>query len=68
MDLLYAYAYSKLLYNGNWGRQIKEVVDVAECVLTLSVVLSDPAAAAVTLESVRDSVWQCDLTLIEWFD
>lgn len=56
VELLYAYVYSKLLYNGSWGNETEDAADVTKCVLTLSAVLSDPAVAAATLDTTRDSV------------
>eukprot|EP01050_Picozoa_sp_SAG11_P044126 SAG11_NODE_21280_length_428_cov_0.939210_1_plen_64_part_10 len=38
-ELLYAYAYAKRLYNGDWGKTATEAAEVAQCVLTLSAVL-----------------------------
>jgi hypothetical protein len=43
-ELLYAYAYVKRLYNGDWGRTTQEAREVAQCLLALSAVIVDPAA------------------------
>ena len=57
VDLLYAYAYCKQLYNGDWGGgSTTDAADVAHCALQLSVVLTDPAAAAVTIAVGADAV------------
>ena len=57
VDLLYAYAYCKQLYNGDWGSgTATDSADVAQCALQLSVVLTDPAAAAATILISNDAV------------
>ena len=57
VDLLYAYAYCKQLYNGDWGGgSTTDATDVAQCALQLSVVLIDPAAAAATIAGGADAV------------
>jgi hypothetical protein len=56
VDLVYAYAYCKLLYNGSWGSTPQDAIDVADCALNLSTVLADPARAAASLQSLRDAV------------
>ena len=57
VDLLYAYVYCKQLYNGDWGSgSPTDSADVAQCALQLSVVLTDPAAAATTIIAGADAV------------
>lgn len=55
VELLYAYAYSKLLYNGDWGHTPQDALDVTKCMLQLSAVLSGSPQVE-SLECASDAV------------
>jgi hypothetical protein len=55
VELLYAYAYSKLLYNGDWGSTQQDASDVAQCMLRISAVLCGSPQVA-SFENASDAV------------